>query len=1000
MSVSGRSNASTLQIATHSDYQIETFGLPYPVQLSEALTFGKSTALSVNCSGNGWAWAVFGRKLYIWQYREPKTSTAETVLTPQRRTFAGQCRILTLPHSDIGHKASLVIVFVSEGLQMASCLACSPTGDVRFWPSIANDGSSVDENGILEGQEFDQLINLHPYGYLLSTTTCHLVLLQLQYSGSRQGITHRVIKPPSGLFGGFGRKLFASIVGLNSNEKENKMIKVCSEKSRSEYQLSVLADRWLQEWTFNEDGETFKHEDTEILKKVREFYQAKIWLARDVTDVKYWLLDMQTNKGTLLILTAAVNLQQTNVRQFEFALLSFARDGDVIQFVAGVNLRHKDIYNEDDESNLQLNFILNRGIAYIYDEKNIFPVSLTGADMEEADKIEFKSQGDKILSAAAVNGFALFFSKNHGVISITPSDFDHLDINNSSVSPEVLSIGMPLTESSFSMQTTNYTTMHSLSMYEYDPAEITSTSNDIVNQIKAAFMYHLKRNATACSEIVNDLIEQFYAEEQTNGKLDRAVVAISKDIAEDMPAADPRWQKIQGEETHPLGSSTSMQIIQQLKDKNIAFTHFVSFLQTVGLWEKLYAVTEFGTVRSTHQVVVDIHEKILAAIALKNIHGRGCPTVDEAIEVVLEEKKVRSIENLTSQDLFYVKVTHVTDIIHAFTKVLYQQTNQESAPLRIQTMLIEINSVLLAMFNEINNLRLKNAVFLNPKFEYIPWTNMTGKNGAYDPIFQLINENLQQSLKSINAPDIRQKYFQQIAEMVDFVLEGKQKYLQSVQEGEKRKLQSQKFEKLRSELITPFVDNNQFDLASRLAEKYLDFQTLVLIADRTNNPAKLAEYNEKFKQYNFFQFALNWHLRQNKQSTIFERFKHDKNSLTEFLNDHPTLAWIQTIMNGEHNKAAQILFALAQNERELVERKRVMLSLAKLAVLASEDSELSVDLAEINAELVLIQHQDHLSKDLLLAFAYDVNNQKVLTSEEIIHVSVAPFFLPGPYLKI
>lgn len=989
MSVSGRSNASTMQIATHSDYQIETFGLPYPVQLSEALTFGKSSALSVNCSSNGWAWAVFGRKLFIWQYREPKPSAAaaETVLTPQRRTFAGQCRILTLPHSDIGHKAALVTVFVSEGLQMASCLACSPTGDVRFWPSIANDGSSIEENGILEGQEFDQLINMYPYGYLLSTTTCHLVLLQLQYSGNRQSISHRVIKPPSGFLGGIGRKLFASIVGLNSGEKENKMIKVCSEKLRSEYQLAVLADRWIQEWNFNEDGETFKHEDAEILKKVREFYQARIWTSRDFTDIKYWLLDMQTNKGSLLILTGAVNLQQTGVKEVEFALLSFARDGDAIQFVSGVNLRHKEVYTEDDENCLQLKFIFNRGISYVYNEKNVFPVALNGSELEEADKIEFKSQGDKILSAAAVNGFALFFSRNHGVISIAPSDFDHLDLNNSSMSPEVLSIGMPLTESSFSMQTNNYTTMHSLSMYEYDPVDITSISNDIVNQIKAAFMYHLKRNSTACNEIVNSLIEQFWSVDQVDGKLDRAIMTISKDMAEDMPAADPRWQKVMGEETHPLGSSTSMQIVQQLKDKNIAFTHFVSFLQAVGLWGKLYAVTEHGTVRSSHQVVVDVHEKILSAIALKNIHSRGCPVVDEAIELVLEEKKVKKIENLTSQDLFYCKVTHVQDIIHVFYNLIVKQNSQEGAPISLQTMLIEINAVLLTMFNEINNLRSKNTAPLNPKFEYLPWTNIEGRNGAYHPIFQIINENLQQSLKNISAADVRQKYFQQIAELVDFLLDGKQKFLQSVQDGEKRKLQSQKFEKLRSELIAPFVENNQYDLATRLAEKYLDFQTFVLIVDRTNNPAKLTEYNEKFKQYNFFQFALNWHLRQNKQSTIFERFRHDQKSLTEFLNDHPSLAWIQSILSGEHEKAAQILFALAQNERELVERKRTMLSLAKLSAFASDDSELSVDLAEINAELVLIQHQDYLPKDLLLSFGYDVENPKVLTPEEIIHVS-------------
>lgn len=56
---------------------------------------------------------------------------------------------------------------------MASCLAVTPTGDVRYWPSIAHDGSSVDVNGILEGQEFDELVSLSSVGYVLATTTCN-----------------------------------------------------------------------------------------------------------------------------------------------------------------------------------------------------------------------------------------------------------------------------------------------------------------------------------------------------------------------------------------------------------------------------------------------------------------------------------------------------------------------------------------------------------------------------------------------------------------------------------------------------------------------------------------------------------------------------------------------------------------------------------------------------------------------------------------------------------
>lgn len=67
---------------------------------------------------------------------------------------------------------------------------------------------------------------------------------------------------------------------------------------------------------------------------------------------------------------------------------------------------------------------------------------------------------------------------------------------------------------------------------------------------------------------------------------DNIVVKIAKDLAEDIPAADPRWEDISNSK-YALGSSTSMQIIQQLREKHRAFGHFIEFLQATGLWQKV-----------------------------------------------------------------------------------------------------------------------------------------------------------------------------------------------------------------------------------------------------------------------------------------------------------------------------------------------------------------------------------------------------------------------------
>lgn len=221
---------------------VEGYGFQLPVLINEALTFNeKHVNVSVHCAENGWSWVVHGRRLLVWQYKDirvtntPNSSMKSLMANTSRGGQQGrrnastisQCRELTLPHCDIGHKATLVSVFQTDEHQMASCVAVSPTGEVRYWPSIAHDGSSVDLTNILDGQEFDYLLPLPAYqqmplSYLLVTTTCNLILLQLQLQNGRYVLQHRNIRQPSGFLGGIGKRFASIIIGMNSaTDKEN-----------------------------------------------------------------------------------------------------------------------------------------------------------------------------------------------------------------------------------------------------------------------------------------------------------------------------------------------------------------------------------------------------------------------------------------------------------------------------------------------------------------------------------------------------------------------------------------------------------------------------------------------------------------------------------------------------------------------------------------------------------------------------------------------------------
>lgn len=68
------------------------------------ISAGNSVA-SVNLSSDGWAWFVCGRRLLVWQ----ASST---------RPVTSQCRELTLPPSDLAHRAHLVTVYTQQASQV------------------------------------------------------------------------------------------------------------------------------------------------------------------------------------------------------------------------------------------------------------------------------------------------------------------------------------------------------------------------------------------------------------------------------------------------------------------------------------------------------------------------------------------------------------------------------------------------------------------------------------------------------------------------------------------------------------------------------------------------------------------------------------------------------------------------------------------------------------------------------------------------------------------
>uniref|UniRef100_A0A182VS51 Nucleoporin Nup133/Nup155-like N-terminal domain-containing protein n=1 Tax=Anopheles minimus TaxID=112268 RepID=A0A182VS51_9DIPT len=1032
-SISSRSNVSSLRVVAKSEYNVlESYGFSLPVQVTEVLTFNeRNINVTVNYSPNGWAWLVHGRRLFVWQYRDTASQKpgagfgAEPFVTP-RRPYAGQCRQLTLLHCDIGHKASLVTVFVNEGHQMASCLAVSPAGDVRYWQSIAHDGSSIDEYNILEGQEFEQLIGLGGQEFVLATTTCSLMRLNVHLQNGRYMIVPRLIKPPSGFFGGIGKRFASIIIGMhNSQERENKLVKISCEKISQnpiEWHVTVLADRWIQRWAVqpHNGNERFLSEDADIMKKMRDFFHQKLWHTRDASEIELWALDMQATDRGVIILAAAVNEQRSPHMYYALMTVLFEPD-NTFTLKESTIMRYKGFYSADRLAELiDFRFIANRSFAYVYNDRCIFPVALveagtggsettsspTSTTGEEVEKLEFHAREDMILMGNCFQNTPLFFTRLNGMVIVTPSDFDPSDMFNSSISSDMFNPNISALDTTVLMQQSIFapatTNAGNLILYELDPEEIANSTDmyeiDPVQQLKAAFIYHIKRNTVASDEIISTLLESVNQPGQVDGELDRTVLKIAIDLAQDTPAADPRWEVTN---KHALGSSTSMQIIQQLREKNVAYTQFVEFLRGRNLWDRLNAVrgstdVEAGDARPTSLCLSDIGEKIVATIGIKCLYNSHSRIIDEAINLVLQQtNRTVPFPNLTPQDIFYAQTNRVEELFKVLSELVESYVQQELSSIQIQTALVEVNSIVLTVLQEVLKYRESRASTytireeLRTRYEQIPWTAMSGRGGLRDVLLQLISSTLRHGVKGTAEPEFRMKHFKHMTELIDYVLDGRKTYLESVYDEEKYAVLLQQYESQRIDLIYPLVEAEQYEMAAKLAEKYLDFQTLVEICDKTNNQERLEEYIERYKEHDFSQFAISWHMNQNKQGDILHRFKNNQAALARFLVDHPSMAWIQLLFNGELAQAAEVLLSLAQREKELLARKRAIFCLAKLCLLAAEGDTFQGQIDAINAELELIEIQENIPTEILDMFGYDTKHVKVLTPEEIVDLYIA-----------
>ncbi|XP_044263471.1 nuclear pore complex protein Nup133 [Tribolium madens] len=983
-SVSGKSTQS-VQIILSTPYNyVERFGQPLPVLITEALTFAdRNTVVSARISKHGYLWVVCGRRLLIWQYRQSPV----LLDTPSKKTsLLNQCFELQLPQSDLAHRAELVSVFLNADSNTPSCIAVSPEGVVRYWPAIVHEGISVEQHVNLQGQECDSLTDVEGLGCILATTTCTVLLLQPQLNGGRHTLKCKTLRIPTGWLGGISKRMSSLIFGPIASESsaESGIVRVMSVSNTTgdAWTVYVLADHNLQKWQLSKNDEELIFV-AELNRIVRDSFRSALWenCVGDQTEIDTWLLDIQSDKDSVIVLAAAVNIPisprvhyamislQTNTNQAPTAVKDF------------LLLKITDLYRENNPGDsLSYRFLLCGINAYLYNQKHITVIK----PQEEPDILEFNTPQDFLLAGSICVNTPIFFSRNHGLVAIASNDMSN-DLN--------LSLTCPNTPVDTSFN--DNVVVNNLSIYNMDPEEISVVYKDTVSQLKAAFIFRIQNQEQACKDIIDELFPPDASKlPGIDSLLDKVVIMMGTDLIDDTPAGDPRWSK---DHQVGLGSSYSMQVLDQLKNKQKALSLFIKFLKESGLWAQLSASTIRNTTTATTYIIGELSEKIVAAISLKT--AANSHVLEKAIEKATTESETRPENGLTYQDVFFREISQVHKGVQEMVNYCEDMSHSNMNPTQIVDMIHEANDIILGAFKSVINFREQNVMSYKPSEaviaiapDFLPWTAASGSEGLFNYLSQMHYLTYNYGIILTSKERLKTDLLEQLVSITDIILDGRKSHLESIKGTSLEEIIYKQYCSDRQKFMRPFIQEKDWERCAKLAEKYLDFETLMILCESTGNQRRLDDYLERFSNEGFSEFVYNWFLKENKQGKLIDMCKHvgkSKNiqKLTNFLSGHPSLSWMQEIFDKKYNQAANTLQNLALNETESVTRQKTMFSLCKLAKLASGPVNEEF-LKNVQSRLDLIAYQEDIPDYVLQQFGYDPIHIRVIPPKDLINLYI------------
>ncbi|XP_064177586.1 nuclear pore complex protein Nup133 [Anguilla rostrata] len=980
-SLAARATPTRVQSQTATEavnYDVQTFGSSLPVKVMEALTMADADdQISVKVEETGWAWMVCGESLIVWKIGQ--TAVAKLSV----------CKDLQLPSSEFTYSADLIALSSLSPLETApvqsiSVMAVSPEGTVRYWPSLAHEGTFTETVADLGENLCNFLTAVKGNSFVLSSYKNQLLRLGMDISGRLQ---QRPLQLGQGMLSGIGRRV-SSLFGILAPPTDvtlHSMLWV-----RQAGCLYTLTSCSLNKWDV-EEGSEHQVFSWDTSRSLRDSISDAIWGSdsnyeemKEGVNITY--LDMQLGQDGLVVLAAAWHPSDTPCLAY-FCLVTLLDNGPNISDEVSVEVtNHKPPFQtEDDLQTVRLVLPPSPGsAAYLHSEDLLYACSTgTGRSSLPEEKIPLSSHGDHLLGAGCYADLPVFFLKSSGLVAVVARE-------SASVLPETMedsicsSLAGAVPEGSSAME----------SSLRLD----TVAQDDKTKLLKAAFLQFCRKDLLGAQAMTDELFPPD-VEGEKDTELDRAVTQIDLDLVDDYPASDPRWAESVPDESGGF-SLTSLILLHQLEDKMKAHCFFMDFLQQVGLLERLRVVTVRSVPMATRLLLCEHAEKLSAAIVLKNHHTKLPELVNSAILGALRKSGTDIPTSLTPADVFFREVSQISTIFECLLEE-EERTLKDHPVDSVEwgEVVVNINNIIKDMLQVACHYReTKACLYRAPEDgraepEFIPWTASSGPGGVRTVIIRQ-HEIVLKTVHPHADTELRASLCEQLVALLDAYLGGYVAQLTSLnQPGQQEHYNALEMEytQKRSELLAPFLELGLYQWVAPLAEKYCDFDILVQMCEQTDNQSRLQRYMTKFAHQNFADFLFRWYMEKGKRGKLLSQPIAQHQQLASFLQAHEHLSWLHEINVQDYQKAHRTLYGLANMETRYFAKKKTLLALSKLTALTSDFPEVVMQrkLDDILEQERFLLHQETLPKQLLDEKQLNPDTMPLLSAHHLINLYIS-----------